>query len=144
MMPAVLSIARYRMRYMHGFSMTELVMVMVIIGIMAAVTLPRFENNAFQNRAAADQITAALRYAQKMAIASHSSVTVSVSAGSPANCGIAIVGGVLSCVVDNNVDVGGTTTVVFDFMGRPTPNGSTTTVDSSISITVEAETGYVH
>lgn len=128
-----------------GFTLVEMITIIVILGIIAAVAVPRFaDNNTFQNRAAADQVAAALRYAQKVAIASHSDVTVNISAGTPENCGSAVAAGVVTCVVNNNVIITDTTSVVFDFMGRRVPNAQTTTTVGGTTITIEAETGYVH
>jgi len=124
--------------------MVELVTIIVILGIIAVVALPRFAgNDAFRDRATADQVAAALRYAQKVAIASHSPVTVNVSNGNPQNCGTAVVAGVINCVVPNGVTLSGTLSVAFDFMGTPTPNGASAVVGTT-TINIEAETGYVH
>jgi MSHA pilin protein MshC len=53
-----------------GFTLVELVMVIVILSILSAVALPRFfERSAFQDRAVYDDIANTLRYAQKSAVA---------------------------------------------------------------------------
>ena len=53
----------------HGFTLIELIMVMVIVGILAVFVVPRFfDANVFQSRGFADQVQATLRYAQKEAI----------------------------------------------------------------------------
>lgn len=124
--------------------MVELVTIIVILGIIAVVALPRFaDNDTFRDRATADQVAAALRYAQKVAIASHSPVTVNVTNGDPQNCGTAVAAGVITCVVPNGVTLSGTLTVAFDFMGAPTPNGASAVVGAT-TINIEAVTGYVH
>lgn len=124
--------------------MVELVTIIVILGIVAVVALPRFAgNDAFRDRATADQVAAALRYAQKVAIASHSPVTVNVSNGDPQNCGTAVAAGVINCVVPEGVVLAETLSVTFDFMGAPTPNGASAVVGGT-TINIEAETGYVH
>jgi len=131
-------------RRQRGFTMVELVTIIVILGIVAVVALPRFAgNDAFRDRATADQVAAALRYAQKVAIASHSPVTVNVSNGDPQNCGTAVAAGVINCVVPEGVVLAETLSVTFDFMGAPTPNGASAVVGGT-TINIEAETGYVH
>lgn len=132
-------------RYQRGFTLVEMVTIIVILGIIAVVAVPRFaDTDTFRSRAAADQAIAALRYAQKVAIASHSNVTVNISAGTPADCGIAVAAGTLNCVVNNDVTVvPAPAIVVFDFMGRPVPNVVTPVAVGGTAITIEAETGYV-
>lgn len=62
-----ISLARSHAR---GFTVIELVAVIVVVGIMAAFAAPRFmQNEAFDARTYTDQNLAMLRYAQKLAIA---------------------------------------------------------------------------
>jgi MSHA pilin protein MshC len=133
-------------RIQQGFTLTELITIMVILGILAAVAVPKFVgNNAFENRAAADQAKAVLRYAQKVAVASHSSVTVNIQRVSPpAKCSTEVAAGVMTCQIPDSVSLSGTSTVVFDYLGRPVPNVATNTDVGGITITIQAETGYVH
>jgi len=55
----------------NGFTLIELIMVIVVMAIVAAATVPRFWNNDdFKLRLFADDALTSLRYAQKLAIAS--------------------------------------------------------------------------
>lgn len=60
-----------------GFTMVELIMVMVLMGILAAVGVSRFfDQRTFEARAYADQAAGLIRYAQKLAIAQNRPVFV--------------------------------------------------------------------
>lgn len=78
----------------RAFSMVELVMILVIIGILAVVALPRFaDRSAYSARGYSDMFLAGLQYARKIAIASGCPVEFRYAAGNfqlwqPANCGI--------------------------------------------------------
>ncbi|MBI5007030.1 MAG: prepilin-type N-terminal cleavage/methylation domain-containing protein [Nitrosomonadales bacterium] len=128
----------------RGFTLVELVTVIVILGVVSAVVLPRFfDNDVFESRAAADRVKSALRYGQKLAIAAHAPVTVSISAAADPECGTEVAGGVLGCQIEDGVTVNRTLpwTVTFDAMGRPGAADSITVGTTAISIA--AETGYV-
>ena len=54
-----------------GFSMVELIVVILVLGILAAIAMPRFVDlDSFRARAAYDEVAGAVRYAQKLAVAS--------------------------------------------------------------------------
>ena len=129
-----------------GFTLIELIMTMVIVGILAAVVAPRFfDNNVFQERGAADQVKAALRYGQKVAIAQRSTVNVVITAAASSDCGTRLTGGNVNCVISNSVAVvPANPTVTFNALGQRTLGTGSITVGSSPAITIEAETGYVH
>jgi MSHA pilin protein MshC len=64
-----------------GFTLVELVTVLVILAIVAAVAAPRFADNAvFNQRGYADEIAASLRYARRIAVASACNVRFTVNA----------------------------------------------------------------
>jgi len=70
-----------------GFTMVELIVVMVIMGILSAVAVERFFDNAtFEAREYADQVKTVIRYAQKLAIAQNRAIYVSAPAGRFAVC----------------------------------------------------------
>lgn len=70
-----------------GFTLVELVLILVIAGILAVVALPRmFDRNTFDTRALGDEVKAMLRYAQKMAIAQNRHVFVNFNGNSVALC----------------------------------------------------------
>ena len=65
----------------HGFTLVELVLTIVLLGIISFVALPKFFNQAtFDERFFYDDLVAATRYASKLAIGSGCAVRLSISA----------------------------------------------------------------
>jgi MSHA pilin protein MshC len=147
-----------------GFTIVELVAVMVITGIIAAIAAPHFIGvDAFDARGSYGTLTSALRYAQKTAIAQRRNVYVSVNTstravclGYTSNCSSAVIDpatqAAYSKTLSSNVSIAASTTPLgFDGLGRPVPNATATfTISNAVvpsestrTITVEADTGYV-
>ncbi len=143
-----------------GFTLVELIGVIVIAGILATVAAPRFFSaSTFASRGYADAAAAFLRYAQKLAIARHGGVSVVVSSDGLTLCRVASA----SCaeadlmsgpdgstpyraVVPNGVSQSAdVASLSFDAQGRP-DHALTLTItgDQTRTLIVEAETGYVH
>jgi MSHA pilin protein MshC len=139
----------------RGFTLIELVVVLVVVGILAVFVAPRFNSIAvFNTRGFADQVGAALRFAQKAAIArrGYACVTtapssLTLSAGSTTTCGTPLaIPGTSGSVLNAPAGVTlSSTTFYFTALGKAVP-GATVTVtgDGTSTITVEGETGYVH
>lgn len=144
-----------------GFTLVELIMIMVIIGILSATAFPRFaDNSIFQSRGFADQVLATLRYAQKTAIAQHRLVCASLTSAAPATVTLTIASssGATICstalnlsdrasntlTASTGITLSSAVTVNFDALGRVSSAATTTVSGTTTAITVEAETGYVH
>jgi len=144
----------------QGFTLIELIMILVIVGILAVVVAPRFlGTSVFQSRGFADQVQAALRYAQKVAIAQHRNVCVAMTA-STISLKIASLDGAASACDTNLVLPGQTTNIVsapsasitlspaasfnFDALGSTPAQQIITVSGATNNIVVEAQTGYVH
>lgn len=153
------------MRRESGFTIVELVAVMVITGIIAAIAAPRFIGvDAFDARGSYGTLLSALRYAQKTAIAQRKTIYVTVNTtartvclGYNNDCSSAVVDpatqAAYSKTLSSNVSIATTATSLgFDGLGKPVPNATATIsiqnavvqTESTRTITIEAETGYVH
>lgn len=67
----------------RGFTLVELIVIMIVLGILAVVILPRFADNAsFDARGFHDQTVSILRYAQKSAVAQRRRMCVAFGADS--------------------------------------------------------------
>jgi MSHA pilin protein MshC len=65
----------------RGFTLVELVTVLVLLGIVTAVAAPRFfENQVFSERGYANELAGALRHAQQVALASNCNVRLRITA----------------------------------------------------------------
>jgi len=139
----------------RGFTMTELILVIVITGILAAMAMPRFfDRNVFDSRGFYDQVLSTLRYAQKEAIAQHRFVCVTITGSN----NVALTQGAANTCGGNLANPAGSSSYsvtapdavtvsnaafYFDALGKPSATQSIT-VSGNAAITVEAETGYVH
>jgi MSHA pilin protein MshC len=151
-----------------GFTFLELVLVLTVIGVLAAVAVPRMvDRSAFQTHGGAAEIRTALRYAQKLALAKNRDVCVITNpaglalrfedppvAGTVCNQNVTRVGGnppptppaATTYTVTLPAGIGLIASLAnfsFDPQGRPNA-AVNLTVGGSALITVEAETGYVH
>ena len=142
----------------RGFTLAELVMVLVIVGVLAVAAMPAlFSRLTFDTRRFADQVRAAMQYAQKVAVAQRRNVCVTVTATSlsltqgtsaGAACSAAVfdvsTGSDFVLNTPGSVSFSGASTITFDALGQ-TASAATVTVtgDQSIPINVEAVTGYV-
>ena len=87
-----------------GFTLTELVVVIAIAAILAAIATSRYSNQSFDTRGFTDQTLAMLRYAQKIAVSQRRSVFVVFSGNQVSFCYIA------TCTVGQTLQLPGTTT----------------------------------
>src|SRR5665647_1764936 len=64
-----------------GFTLVELVMVLILVGILAVVAIPRFMDKTFDERGFHDAVQAAVQHARRVAVASRRFSCVNVVAG---------------------------------------------------------------
>ncbi len=156
----------------RGFTMVEMITVIVILGVLAVVAAPRFfDRNVFDSRGFYDQVKSTVRYAQKSAIAQRRFVCVtfpannqiSLSYGTTNACtdgALASPSGDPYPLVSKNATLSASPNFSFDCLGRPRSMAggavcndtvgililpTTITVNNyATDIIVERETGYVH
>ena len=151
-------------RAVRGFTMIELIVVMILVGIMAVTVFPRMSLlGAFDARGFGDQTEAYLRFAQKTALAQRRTVRIDIADATtaptmcltatyadacPAGCG-----GLTSISLPATFRPGNGSTLdagagfCFDPKGAPSAAQTIEVKDSTgvvaRTVTVQAETGYV-
>ncbi len=154
----------------RGFTLIELVMIIVLLGILAVVAAPRLGNIASTNAGAfTDKLRADIRYAQNLAMTRNARFRVHFNSAPAPNPGYAVTDGANTPVLDpagggnlsvvlNAGNYNGITVaspfpfIEFDSLGRPYNNAgvllaaaATLTVSpGAIPVVVSPQTGAVN
>jgi len=148
------------MRSAAGFTLTELVIVIMLLGILAAVAVPRMTGlGDFRAAAFSDSVVATLRYAQKTATSHRrlvcvaftaASVTLTIADANPAvacNQNLALANGAASLQSGDAANAVFTaadpTTLNFNFQPDGTGTDRSIVVTGQPAITVVGATGSV-
>jgi MSHA pilin protein MshC len=162
----VMAVSRLKtVRRLDGFTLVELIVVLLLVSILAVVGLSRFtDQSAFSEWGFTGEVATALRYAQKLAMSSGCDTALTVNAGGyqlRQRAGCKSGGFDISVLLPGGTgDYAGNTpggtavsalNLYFDPTGRPHDMGTglLLTLVSSISIgagsiLIEPETGFVH
>lgn len=152
------------MRWQRGYTIVELVAVITITGVIAAVATTKWIGaDAFEARGSYSTLLAALRYAQKTAIAQRTLVYVNINTttkgvclGYTPNCSTPVLDPATQAAYQKTLSRSVNLSVSanplgFDGLGKPSPNQSATiTVQNNVvteaarTITIEQETGHVY
>jgi MSHA pilin protein MshC len=142
-------------RHASGFTLAELVIVIVIAAILAAIAIPQFNLREIDAAWFHEQVRSGVRYAQRTAVAQRRCVFVSVTAtqlsllyGDPA---CAITATPVTDLATNQAFVLTAPTGVtlgaapnpFSFNGLGQPSAAASVTVDGKTVTVNAESGYV-
>ena len=143
-----------RMKKNTGFTLFELIVVLLIVSILAAFVAPKINLATFKQTGFYQQAFSAIRYAQKQAIASGCTVNVTINStqclltwtGVPGYCPSTSITnpatGNTNFCKDSNAAGSPSANFSFDNIGRPSAGQSISF--GGKNIIVEAETGYAH
>jgi len=149
----------------NGFTMTEMLTVVVILGAASAMVIPQFTGNTEQYaQTAARSISQDIQYAQDLAVTTQSPITLSIPSGYEYSLQD-IWGTILTHPVNRKpysvnfqddpgisqltitADFGGSTKIIFDAFGTPSTGGTITLSHSSMTsdvvLTLHPATGSV-
>ena len=144
----------------NGFTIVELIVILTIVGILAAFVSTRMSTSVEQTRAVYDQLLTQVQYARKTAVAQRRPVFVRIEATESRLCyeaagactGVASPTGEVPFRVAIPAPVTATAvTFQFDGLGRPRTAGGVLAAQQTINISgdgshqflIEQETGYV-
>lgn len=135
-----------------GYTLFELIIVMVLVGILAAVALPRLDLAGFRSAGFHQQAMTTVRFAQKTAISAGCSVQVNINSGTcqlnwsgcAANAAILnpASGNANFCADSETAGTPPSVNFTFNRIGAPSAAQSFS-VDGR-TIVIEANTGFAH
>ena len=135
-------------KHCNGFTLIELISIIIIIGVLAAYAAPLLNLDSYNANGCAETLQASLRFAQKLAIAQRSTpATITVTD----SCQVSVAGNSYPAL--SGVSVTNAGSVAFNDQGQPFLNGTlmTSILTFTVSggtvthyICLEAQTGYVH
>lgn len=146
-----------------GYTVIELVLVILIIAILGVAAGPRFFNNtAFDERAYLDELASSLRYAQKVAVASGCRVRADIAVGGytltqqapqaghcdPSDTSfpspvLLSTGQIMSGTAPSGVVASPATTLVYDALGRTNLAANQALTVGPHTILIQADSGLV-
>jgi prepilin-type N-terminal cleavage/methylation domain-containing protein len=109
-----------------GITLIEVILVMVIIGILSAVAIPRFDLTVFSRASvegAASMIASDIRYAQEFAMSNRVSKTLTFTSGASSYAFSPMNGLDPSGQLPSGATINSSLTLTFNSLGEPTAGG---------------------
>jgi prepilin-type N-terminal cleavage/methylation domain-containing protein len=128
----------------RGFTIIELIMVVVLISILAVSVVPKFmDTSAISLQGGAAMVRADIRYTQELAMSTHAPKTITFTTS---DTFYTVVSQTMN--LPSRVSISNGATFTFNSLGEPTAGGGssvqiTTVGGSTKTITVESYTGRV-
>jgi MSHA pilin protein MshC len=146
-----------RQRRAHGYTMIEMIVVLTVMGTLAAVAIPRMtDRTALQERGFQDDVRSLLRHSRKVAVSQQRDVCVLLTpaqasavyangAACNAAAPVAAPGSTDPFVirVPTGVTLSGAPLVRFNTTGQPVPNVNHVINVGALPLTVSRETGIL-
>ncbi len=144
----------------RGFTIVELIMVIVILGIISAVAIPRFfDSKTFDERFYFEEVLSSIRYAQKLALASGCSIRIVIDSDGyrltyAKDCGVGPTAPKINDLVadpsggdylgtnEHHVEISNNLVVTFDSLGVASPSDNIVFAGGSFRLTVHP-TGFI-
>jgi MSHA pilin protein MshC len=127
----------------RGFTLVELIMVVVLIGILAVSVVPKFvDTSAISLQGGAAMVVADIRYTQELAMGTHTPKTITFTTN---NTFYTVNSQTMN--LPSRVSISNGATFTFNSLGEPTAGGGSSVEiqagSSTKTITVESYTGRV-
>ncbi len=142
---------------MRGYTMVEMIVVMLVMAVLAAVAAPRLtDRSALQERGFRDQLKSMIDYSRKLATVQQREVCVLLGATQVSV--VYVAGGACApalpvaepggntpfvAAVPAGVALGGSNPLRFNARGQPVPNVPATVSVGTLALNISRETGHV-
>ena len=137
------------LRSENGFTLIEIISIIVLLGILAAVALPRFNTGTLDVNSAAQIVRSDLRFLQRLAMGQNTvTMSINFAAGANAYNTFDTAGTIVNRTLPQNITIVATKTLGYNKFGEPANAIPTDSIDitngaQTKTIAVEQFTGMI-